>query len=376
VFGRELLSRGKSAILILVLCTSSSGCFLNRSGTAPPDGSLPPRQDAGERADAGRSDAGQDSGIDSAVPIPDSCVSSAETCNGLDDDCDGVIDDELSRACGTACGTGIETCTLGSWGGCTAGDPIAEVCDGADNDCNGLIDDMLQRSCTNECGTGTERCMGGAWGLCSVPPPEPELCDGADNDCDGTIDEMLSIACTVTSGCGPVAGTSTCSGGSYGACDAPLTPTETCNGLDDDCDGVIDDGAGCPCTLRHLGGKAYLFCTGRLSWPDAQTACRANGYELITINDGTENTFANQGLGMDLVDDWWIGLNDRGSEGSWVWSYSSSGHRNWGSGEPGSYQARDRDCVVIEDGSSGIEDYGEWADHHCTDTNPYICESR
>lgn len=48
-----------------------------------------------------------------------------ETCNNRDDDCDGVVDG-LTRACNNACGDGMETCTRGVWGGCTA-PPIITV---------------------------------------------------------------------------------------------------------------------------------------------------------------------------------------------------------------------------------------------------------
>jgi uncharacterized protein (TIGR03382 family) len=64
-----------------------------------------------------------------------------------------------------------------------------------------------------------------------------ETCDGIDNDCDGQIDEGLVRSCS--NACG--VGEETCSAGSWGACDAPTTAVETCDGVDNDCDGDIDE---------------------------------------------------------------------------------------------------------------------------------------
>ena len=64
-----------------------------------------------------------------------------ETCDGRDNDCDGKKDEGLSRSCGTACGSGKESCSGGRWVGCTARQPAAEVCDGKDNDCDGQVDE-------------------------------------------------------------------------------------------------------------------------------------------------------------------------------------------------------------------------------------------
>ena len=69
-----------------------------------------------------------------------------------------------------------------------------------------------------------------------------EICDGEDNDCDGLVDEGLVRDCA--SACGT--GTETCDAGSWSGCTAPEVGTETCNGLDDDCDGAADPG--CECT--------------------------------------------------------------------------------------------------------------------------------
>ena len=188
---------------------------------------------------------------------------SAETCNGIDDDCDEFIDEgeesvALTRICGRPlgiCVEGVESCSEGQWtGDCVGGvTPVDEVCDGLDNDCDGTVDG-LTRPCgvdVGACEFGLETCLDAQWGQCvGGRSAAPESCDGGDDDCDGLVDEGEDGAeGGVTRACGFAAigecvlGIERCGPGAWsGLCEGDVPPAnERCNSLDDDCDGAADE---------------------------------------------------------------------------------------------------------------------------------------
>jgi len=114
-------------------------------------------------------------------------------------------------------------------------------------------------------GMGGTGGTGGAGGMECVP--ETEVCgDNIDNDCDDETDEGCCDPGS-TQGCytGPdgtlgvgtcMAGIQTCNpdGLGYGPCVGEVLPgTQTCGMTDEDCNGVLGDGAGCACTPGTTG---------------------------------------------------------------------------------------------------------------------------
>ena len=132
-----------------------------------------------------------------------------------------------------------------------AGDTVQQcIPEGGECPCSHLLLGV-ERDCatTNELGScaGTSQCTATGWSVCDAPTPAAELCNAADDDCDGAADEDwadLGAACDV-----PEDG-DTCANGII-ACTADGLVTECaedtpafeqCDGIDNDCDGVIDQG--------------------------------------------------------------------------------------------------------------------------------------
>jgi predicted outer membrane repeat protein len=218
-----------------------------------------------------------------------------ETCNSVDDDCDGSTDEGASDAStwyadtdsdgyGNASST-TASCTKPSGYVADATDcddtrstvsPAGtEACNTLDDDCDGTADDGIGTTWYRDAdsdahGTASKSLLGCSApsgyvassddcddGVGSVYPGATEICDGVDQDCDGTADDAATdmdtfyadtdgdgygdvsdstIACTAPSGF--VSDATDCDDS-----EATVFPggPEYCNGVDDDCDGTVDD---------------------------------------------------------------------------------------------------------------------------------------
>ncbi len=241
--------------------------------------------------------------LEVAASYTDDCTTLLELCgNGIDDNCDGTVD-EASQ-----CAPCIP-------------DASVELCDGRDNNCDGRIDEgfaceltgrpicapcetssqcavgnrcyaspfFAGSYCFSDCQTGAPcapgfACNGDACVLvptdevrdCSdvVRCSQPEVCDGIDNDCNGIIDDIDATgdqARRVAEHCSELG---VCAGYGVACIDGAwqcLVPTSwqaqetACDGLDNDCDGHTDEG--CPkggCSCRGTPSAAWPWALALL----------------------------------------------------------------------------------------------------------------
>jgi hypothetical protein len=177
---------------------------------------------------------------------------------------------------------------------------MPEACDaqGHDENCDGSANEMCacQAGQTQPCGSGacvgTQACEGGHWSMtCSgASKMKPEVCDAAavDEDCDGMANEDCMCVDGATEACPGNSrgeckpGTHTCVGGKWSACQQVVAATaERCDGADNDCDGVVDNGATCTGGMQCNAGRCVQCVTSsdcsKMNTDCVQASCDATG---------------------------------------------------------------------------------------------------
>ncbi|MFK7807420.1 MAG: MopE-related protein, partial [Saprospiraceae bacterium] len=243
---------------------------------------------------------GFNSSVDCDDTNPMINTDATEICDGVDNNCDGNIDEGFAASTyyldADMDGFGIPDSFIVTCSPITAGYSIdstdcddsnpainpdaPEVCDGVDNNCDGNTDEGLPDFTyyldLDEDGFGNDTvflttCSSTepdgyvvSLGDCddentAVYPNAPEICDGFDNDCNGETDEGLTFtvyyidadgdgygslnltinSCSLVPDPGYVANFDDCNDD-----DSDINPDapETCDGIDNNCDGNTDEG--------------------------------------------------------------------------------------------------------------------------------------
>ena len=212
------------------------------------------------------------------------------------------------------------------------------------------------------------------------PPPETpcsptqERCNGMDDDCDGKIDEELTRPCydgpLGTAGTGQCRrGLETCINGTWSRCVGQILPsTQLCtSGKDEDCNGKAgnDDSYCC----GTFGTELYCWFREQKTWTGARDACQAWGGVLASVENEAQNNYL---AGITQNGTWLGGTYDHSTQkGVWLsgknWNYT-----NWATSEPNNAGGNEKH-IELNAYSSSLGN-GFWNDAAEDQLFSYACE--
>nr|KAF6307718.1 C-type lectin domain family 4 member F [Myotis myotis] len=121
---------------------------------------------------------------------------------------------------------------------------------------------------------------------------------------------------------------------------------------------------------KVYNGDMYYFSHVKKSWQEAEKSCVSQGAHLASVTSAEEQAYLTE---FTRSSNYWIGLNDRGTEGSWRWidgtpfNYARS-RVFWNDNQPDNWQhgnGQDEDCVHVQQ---------KWNDNNCNALYQWICK--
>lgn len=319
------------------------------SGSSTQTGCVPPLGYAAESGDCNDSNVSVNPG-------------QTEVCDTIDNDCDTQIDEGVIKTFyrdNDGDGFGIDSdqktgCSAPSGYASKGGDcndnsidinpGATEQCDSIDNNCNGLVDDQVTTKVYYKDGDGDgygdsansqTKCSRPTGyveqpGDCNdanaaINPAATEVCDTKDNNCNGQTDEGVqltfyrdadsdgygnpngatTLACTAPSGY--VSNKTDCNDSSNTSYPGA---NELCDGLDNDCDGILDDGLTQKTFYKDADGDLYGNLSSTISACAAPVGYVANSSDC---NDSNKSTYPGATETCDSADNDCDGTVDEGT---------------------------------------------------------------
>jgi len=147
----------------------------------------------------------------------------------------------------------------------------------------------------------------------------------------------------------------------------PGVPEICGDGIDQDCNGWVDDGYDCPdCKEEYRGTHRYLVCPVPRPHALAVQHCLDYGSAPVVLNDISEEQWLRSRLPGYPLDTLWLGLTDEEEEGHFVWwGGFEPPYVNWNPGEPNDWGGEDCAQLLV---------WGQWNDLPCDAELPVACE--